>query len=535
MIPSSLRARVTVIGVITAALVLGLGAWVTVRALSSQLRGDLDRQNAEVLDTLANAIADGADPQRLFIPIGAGGTDFAIEDTDGAILNSSFLPFTGEGTEFLAGGAVTESAFGTVGPDGLVVAEIPINFDTGLTVTTPDGSIIQFEGDIPAELVEALASGQLTEVDLVGAAQVAMPQNAEELAASSLDELPDEIIEELLNPIPLDELDAGDWFETTRTAVAPSGQELTLVAFSPLGVIGRSVDRLAVAMAIIVPLLVLVGGFALWFALGAALDPVRRISDEARRIAPSNSGDRLPVPESGDEIAALTVTLNDMLDRLDAGLIRQRQFVSDASHELRSPLTAARGMAELLKDRSDLPDDVDGNIKALGRSTRRLEVILDDLTDLAASGISGDTHEFDLTDVVLDEVEQVAGTTPNISFSTSGIEAMVAVGRAVPIGRAVHNLLTNAARYASTQVAVATAVTETGRTQIIVDDDGPGVPEGDRDRIFDRFVRLSEDRSRVTGGSGLGLSLVASIAEDHGGSIACTDSPLGGARFVIEF
>ncbi len=532
----SLRARVTAIGAVTAALVLGLGAWVTVRALSSQLQSDLDGQNAEVLNTLADAIADGADPTRLFIPLGADGTEFTIEDADGAILNSTFLPFAFEGTEFFVEGTEFESAFGTVGPDGLVVAEIPAAFDDGITVTTPDGAILQFAGEIPPELLAAIEAGQLIEDDISAINQVVVPDSETgDLVASSLDELPDEILEDLLNPVPFDELDAGDWFETTRTVATPSGQDLKLVAFSPLGIIGRSVDRLATAMAIIVPLLVLIGGVALWFALGAALDPVRRISTEARRIAPSNSGDRLPVPDSGDEIAALTVTLNDMLDRLDTGLVRQRQFVSDASHELRSPLTAARGMAELLEERTDLPADAEDNVNALGRSTRRLEAILDDLTDLAASGASGDVHEFDLADVVLDEVDQVTQSAPDITIDTSNVDALVATGRAVPISRAVHNLLTNAVRHAARQVAVATETTADGRTRIVVDDDGPGVPEDQRERIFGRFVRLNEDRSRQTGGSGLGLSLVASIATDHDGSITCHDSPLGGARFVFEF
>ena len=331
-----------------------------------------------------------------------------------------------------------------------------------------------------------------------------------------------------------DFVEAGDWFETGRSVTTPDGDELSLQAYSPLGVIGRSIDRLALVMLVLVPLLALAGGLALWRAIGAALAPVERISDEARRIAPSSSGVRLPVPDSGDEIARLTETLNGMLDRLDAGLVRQRQFVSDASHELRSPLTVVRGATELLADR-ELPAEADHNLDILRRGVDRLGAVLDDLTELASAGEPARRRPVDLADLVAREVDLVRDTVDgDVRLELDPVEAAVVELNPVQVGRAVNNLVANAARHAAQRVVVAARFGAGGQVEIVVDDDGPGVAPEDRDRIFDRFVRLDDGRTRTDGGTGLGLALVASIATDHGGSVTCTDSPIGGARFVLR-
>ncbi len=486
----SLRTRVTVVGVVTLALVLGLGAWVTVRALGAALRADIEGQNDDVLDALAGAIDDGADVATLRLPLGADGTEFLILDELDRPINVSVIPFV---------------------PSDDQMAELLAN-QPGLSV---------FESGV------VVGSGLI--VDTTG-----VVTNGSQLPPG----LPPGAIVEVFE-IPIGDghfVDADDWFETRRSVVTPEGQEVTLVALSPLGLIGRSVDRLAATMALIVPLLILAGGVALWWAVGAALAPVGRITEEANRIAPSNSGDRLPVPASKDEIAELAETLNGMLDRLDAGLVRQRQFVSDASHELRSPLTAVRGAAGLLTDRTDLPSGSEPAVAALARGTARLEAVLDDLTDLASSGAASPRQEIDLADVVLEEVAAVrsaAGSGSQVVVGTDRIEAVVIVANPVQLGRAVNNVLSNAVRHAAARVEVVVRPTDAG-IEIVVDDDGPGVPPAEQDRIFERFIRLDDDRSRATGGSGLGLAIVASVVADHGGTVACRPSPLGGARFVID-
>ncbi|MCL4160252.1 UNVERIFIED_CONTAM: hypothetical protein GTU68_053444, partial [Idotea baltica] len=283
----------------------------------------------------------------------------------------------------------------------------------------------------------------------------------------------------------------------------------------------------------IVPLVVLLGGLALWFAVGSALQPVQRITDEARRIAPSNSGDRLPVPDSSDEIADLTITLNDMLDRLDAGLIRQRQFVSDASHELRSPLTAVKGAAELVAANHHLSEEIEPTVETLGRGVARLETVLDDLTELAVAGVAVAKTDVDLADVINREVEVVAAST-HVVIDTSGVLVAAVAAHEIRLGRAVRNLLDNAVRHAESEVRVAATIKD-DTVRVTVDDDGPGIPEADRGRVFERFVRLDDSRTRSAGGSGLGLALVSAIATEHGGTVTCGVSPLGGARFELCF
>lgn len=485
MIPKSLRGRVTVIGVVTLALVLGIGAWVTVRALAAALRSDTNAQNEEVLDDLAEAILDGADVGSLLLPIGADGTDFVILDDEGATVNASLFGFA-------------------------------------------DSSIVLFEDAVPFPVGEGedISSFSDQELDDLLNAGLLPPDLVELLTASTTEvigvEFPDAYF-----------VDADDWFETRRVIDSPSDGELTLVALSPIGVVDRSIDRLQWTLALIVPLLVALGGWALWAALGAALRPVREIAEEAERIAPSTSGDRLPVPDSGDEIAELTVTLNGMLDRLDAGLVRQRQFVSDASHELRSPLTAVKGAAGLVAASPDLPADILPSVDALQSGAARLEATLDDLTHLADGGGSVVRSEFDLADLIEAEVTLVRSADPHVAIDTTAVVAGVAEANPVQLARAVHNLLANAVAHADRTVEI-TATPVDGGVEVVVDDDGPGVPAPDRERIFERFVRLDESRDRQQGGSGLGLALVASIAEAHGGSVTCTQSPLGGARFTLR-
>ncbi|MGH1488853.1 MAG: ATP-binding protein [Acidimicrobiales bacterium] len=494
MIPRSLRARVTAVGVITLALVLSVGGWLTVRGLGAALRGDIQAQNEEVLDDLAAQVADGVDPRTIPVPIGSDGTEFLILDEAENLINFSFL---------------APSSTSPLLVDGGVAAVIP-GSDTPLGGIPGAGGplletmVFESEADLVAFLL-AVESGGVVGPGAVGSVEV---------------------------------IDAGfgstgDWFETRRPIEAPSGQKLTLVALSPFEVLSRSIDRLAWALVFIVPLVVLLGGLALWFAVGSALQPVQRITDEARRIAPSNSGDRLPVPDSSDEIADLTMTLNDMLDRLDAGLIRQRQFVSDASHELRSPLTTVKGAAELVAGNPNLSEEIEPTVETLGRGVARLETVLDDLTELAVAGVAVAKTDVDLADVINSEVEAVVVST-DVVIDTSGVPVAAVAAHEIRLGRAVRNLLENAVRHAESDVRVAATI-EDNTVRVTVDDDGPGIPEADRGRVFERFVRLDDARTRSGGGSGLGLALVSAIASEHGGTVTCGVSPLGGARFELSF
>ena len=338
-------------------------------------------------------------------------------------------------------------------------------------------------------------------------------------------------------------VDADNWFDTQRTVITPSGNELTVLAFTPFGYVSRGSQRLRVAMYLTVPILTLAGGLALWHALGTALKPVRRITNQANRIDPASSSTRLPVPTSDDEIAELTIVLNSMLDRLDDGLTRQRQFVADASHELRSPLTAVKGTAELLAARPEVQAGAHHLARSLTSGTTRLEALLDDLIHLAEAGTERPTQPVDLNGMIRAEAADLILRTSNGNTDGAGAHIHIETERLDPnlihahparLGRAIRNLFDNASRHATTRIAVTAETLADGGTILHVDDDGPGVPVSDRVRVFDRFVRLDTARARSDGGHGLGLAIVAATAQAHGGTATCAASPLGGARFSIH-
>lgn len=437
MKPTSIRVRITTIGILTLALVLGLGAWVTVRALGHELERDVELRNQSLLESMAEDIAAGVDPAAVVLPRGTDWASIVIIDADGRVVNDTHRELAGS---------------------------------DGADALTSQSQLAKLRG---------------------GREQVI-------------------------------------------TATTPSGKEVTLLIEAPLKQVGQSLDKYTVTVVLLVPFLVAFGGSALWVAVGAALRPVKRMTDEANGIAPTTSGERLRVPDSGDEITDLAVTLNNMLNRLDAGLVRQRQFVSDASHELRSPLTAIKGASDLISTNDQLPAETTPIVATLQRSTKRLELVLDDLTQLADGGVAVPVVDVDLDVVVLAEVASVSDDYPAISIEANDLQPCVVQANEVQLGRAIQNLVSNAARHAATQVRASGEVAD-GFVRIVVDDDGPGVHPDDRERIFDRFVRADEHRSRAGGGSGLGLAIVASIAESHGGTAFCTDSPLGGAQFVLQF
>ena len=268
-----------------------------------------------------------------------------------------------------------------------------------------------------------------------------------------------------------------------------------------------------------------------WWVVGRALRPVARIRAEVDDITADRLDRRVAVPASGDEIAALAGTMNRMLDRLDAAATAQRRFVSDASHELRSPLATIRQHAELaqLHPAATSVDDLAGVVHDEGL---RMQELVDALLLLTRLDEQAALREdpVDLDDLALAEVRRLRAGGATVDGS--GIRAARVRGDARLLGQLVRNLADNAARHARSAVAI--GVTGRGAEVLLtVDDDGAGVPPDERDRIFERFVRLDEARARDAGGSGLGLAIVRAIAEAEGGGVRVEDSPLGGARFSV--
>jgi signal transduction histidine kinase len=313
-----------------------------------------------------------------------------------------------------------------------------------------------------------------------------------------------------------------------------NGQQLSRVRVRPAD--GRSATEyvvLAVSLAeerdtvaglthivlVAAPLLLLVVAGTLWLLLGRALRTVRDLRVGAEAITDPASGERLPVPASGDEIHDLSVTLNDMIDRLAAASARERAFIADAAHELRSPVAGLRTQLEMAVTRSDPAAYREFTEGAL-QDAERLSGLIQDLLALARLETGSP-----VPDRLVDLAEIAAVDAP---------DPCIVRGDPSTLARAIDNLRDNAARHATSSVLVTISNPGRDTVDVHVDDDGPGVPPEDRERIFERFVRLDTARARSGGGTGLGLAIVRAIAHAHGGTVSVTDSALGGARFTLS-
>ena len=281
--------------------------------------------------------------------------------------------------------------------------------------------------------------------------------------------------------------------------------------------------------------LTLLAAAATWFLTGRALRPVAAITGQVDEITSGSLDGRVPEPGTGDEIGVLAQTMNRMLGRLERADLQRRQFVSDASHELRTPLAVLRSEAEVAR-RAPGTTTVETFGKVVLGETERLEGLVEDLLSLARAderklvgARTGPPVELDVDDVVLAE----AGRTRRLPVDCRHVSAGRVLGRTDDLARAVGHLLDNAARHAEARVEVG-VTTEGDRVKIWVDDDGAGLAEEDRRRVFDRFTRLDEARTRDRGGSGLGLAVVAETVAGLGGSVSVDQSPIGGARFVLD-
>ena len=239
----------------------------------------------------------------------------------------------------------------------------------------------------------------------------------------------------------------------------------------------------------------------------------------------------MPVPDTDDEVEHLARTVNEMLDRIAAGQQAQRQFTSDAAHELRTPLMALLGEIELAR-RSSAPPDPQ-LLARLDDLAQRLARRVDDLVLLSTLDEQPplDRRPTDLLEVVRTEAAAMAVGDPAPAIAVVGHETTAVVDERL-VSRAVRNLLSNACRHAAGTVRA--EVDASGdRVWVHVDDDGPGVPAAERELVLRRFGRLDEARRVDSGGAGLGLAIAASVAQAHGGDVVVSDADLGGARISL--
>jgi len=324
------------------------------------------------------------------------------------------------------------------------------------------------------------------------------------------------------------------YIETQRN-IQVAGENVTLVAQRSLAEVDTSVDKLKTIMWFSVPALILLVGFAVWYLAGRALRPVEAIRSQAEAITGTTLDRRVPEPRTKDEVGKLARTMNAMLDRLERSSQKQRQFVSDASHELRSPIASIRTNLEVALRNADGADWPAVAGRALS-DDQRMETMVADLLDLArldedAEAVPIDSMpEVDLDELVLDETLR----DHHAVIDTTRVSAGRVHGRREQLARVVRNLIDNADRHATSRVALSLQ-NSNDMVELTVDDDGPGIAPADRDRVFERFTRLDDGRARDDGGLGLGLSMVKTIVERHGGTVEIDDSPIGGARFAVRF
>lgn len=274
-----------------------------------------------------------------------------------------------------------------------------------------------------------------------------------------------------------------------------------------------------------------IAGLATWFAVRSALRPVERMRRAASRLP---AGQRLPLPQGHDELRALAGALNALLDRRDQASERLRRFTGDAAHELRSPVTSIRAQAEVAVAHPDPELSQEVLEEVLGEA-QRLSALLDGLLALARSdaGELPPAEPVELVSLARSALQRMPPGSPAARLSGPGTECWVRATHA-EVELVLDNLLRNAARYARAQIVVSVLGVRSW-ARLVVDDDGPGVPAEHRQRVFDRFYRVGDDRARSSGGSGLGLALVAEVVHRRGGRVAVAESPEGGARVQVAW
>lgn len=297
-----------------------------------------------------------------------------------------------------------------------------------------------------------------------------------------------------------------------------------------------SVRALIVTLAIVFPVAVLALAVTVWWLVGRTLQPVEQIRREVAGIGLGELQRRVPVPGSGDEVDRLADTMNGMLARLESSSAHQRRFVADVSHELRSPLTRIRTALEV--DLASEDADLAETCRSVLVDSIDMQALVDDLLYLArrdAGEVPIVSELIDLDVVIDDEVRRARAETDaaDVTIDMNGVSAVAIGGDRRGLARLVRNVVSNAVRHAGRSVVITAEHDADGSALLTIDDDGPGVPVADRERVFERFVRLDESRHRSAGGTGLGLAIALDIARAHGGSIEIADSPLGGARFVV--
>jgi len=310
------------------------------------------------------------------------------------------------------------------------------------------------------------------------------------------------------------------------STAGPASAPVFIVVAVPVGDVEHSERLLRTTLLLTYPLLLAVLALIAWRVIDRALRPVEALRAGAERISGTGYDERLPVPESADEIRALALTLNGMLDRLAMARSRQRSFVADAAHELRSPLASMQTQLEVaqrLGEGGSLAPDLLADVARLTRLVEDLLLLARADADIRPPAQS---REVDLATVAARVAARHTGARVPVTDRSEG--SPVVLGDEWELERVITNLVDNAVRHARTGVSVAATAGGDGReVMVAIRDDGPGIPAAEHERVFDRFTRLDDARDRDAGGTGLGLTITRELVRRAGGTISLADAGPG--------
>ncbi len=334
--------------------------------------------------------------------------------------------------------------------------------------------------------------------------------------------------------------DRGRVLATTVPASA-GGDRLVVVVGTGTEVSDAAVDRAVSALLVGGPPAALLAGLGAWLLAGAVLRPVERMRRQTAEISDQNLGRRLAVPSTRDEIAALGTTMNALLARLQAALERERGFVADAGHELRTPLAILRTELELAARPGRSRDDLMETITVAGEETDRLIRLAEDLLLLARADNRQPflrEQPLELPDLLATAARGAAARAlqRGVAVSVHSPAELTVVADPDRLRQAIDNLLDNATRHAppGSTIDVTVSTPQPGVAAVEVSDRGPGFPPAFLPHAFERFQRAEASRSRDSGGTGLGLSIVQAVLAAHGGRATAVNRPGGGASVCIE-
>ncbi len=402
--------------------------------------------------------------------------------------------------------------------------------DSSLVARADDVAALVEGGSVPVQLAVAGEDDALVQIVDSSGKVIAASENIDgEAAITGLPAGPDARL------MTSDSLPIGEGrLRLAARTVATSGGEFTIYTATSLESVSESVALLSAMLVVGIPLLTGFVGVTVWIIIGRSLRPVEEIRSQVASIGDRELDRRVPVPDTHDEIGKLAVTMNEMLGRLQRSSDQQRRFVADASHELRSPLAVIRSELEVTQAH---PTNADWPVVAseVLEEALRMQRLIDDLLLLARNDATETPvalATLDLDDLVFDQAKRLQGST-GVVIDTSAVSGAQITGDRASLDRLVRNLIENAVRYASESVHIS-LLEDGGWATLVVEDDGPGIPEADRQRVLDRFTRLDEARDRDHGGTGLGLAIVKEVVDRHRGTLSVDASGLGGARFQVQ-